>query len=1583
MKKFSKLLAALLTVCLLSGIIATVASAADGTAGNVTNYITVDFESDTANSELQKANKKMTVNRFAGSVPIITQNSGGNKYMLVTSPSDVNSLFKLDSERTATPGINGYSSYLQFFYTDYGGKPSENFFGTYNGVTNPYSYLVYDFDFAAMGYEVTYTDGTVAGATQVVKNSDGSLTATMTDGSTVTTSADGKTTTVKNGGTVTETVTSETGTVVTATSVDGNITQTATEKLSDGTIKKTVSTGNSLEALKVTETATRQTNEDGSYTITVTDAQNNIKTAKYELSGKKKSAGTYTETLTVTDGDQTTVYKTECTVKSVTGGLWTTNMTQTVTVGTDTYKNLYDITTVTGANNVQYKNYDTEFAAYFAIDDTDISGAHIKSYRLSYSDDLYFIFDGIRYWVNGEWKSGSAGYKICYLNGEWCLTNGGTKLNNVTLESEPGKWNHFTAVATSTGITFFINGTYTHEYKYAYDISTNPVWFESLRITDYDILPGNYHCYAFDNITEYCYTSDYSSGKDAYGIDDYMTNSTYLTENLSICEDVVYHNYKSLNGYVMVDDSVASDSDVAISKLLATVKNGSVIEATLDVTDFTVPDGVERFKVVLPYGNKFTLSEASRSKFVVSPEGDGVYVIRPAEKADMVTVHWVFKDSVTGKETVLKMEEIPFGTTPEFSTFITSSFDEAKSSYTMSIRSYSDWMFDIDGDYPEVNLYDPEPARALEKLEVQLIQEEFDGILVITTSTVETVTHEMTDYVIGYYDGENNFVAYTDSENGYDKYKDITTLPAEIANAPDGATVILMYDEDYTLFGSDTIALPADKTVNFDMNGRTLISTNNNNYPDTGVFVVNERTTFNLYSSVAGAKLFEASKQAPTDWADSEAEFIFGTGGIISVKGGVNSCVTNIDGKNITFTGGTVFKVNTGNSATDEQKVTLNVNGGSFYSPERSSYAMFVTAENVKDVVVTVENADFYVNCNQYSIIHNYSGSAMDFTAKNSNFLCNSDKKTRFIYTLNEDSNVYLEDCKIVGDFVSEISRLNGKVVLGKGNDLACNDIFSCLDTGAISFADGVLFLKNTTDALTATVSVTHPDYQGIYSQDESNRDILIGSDSATLVAGRYENMTSTEYTGRVLIQTFAEDAVPEYAVKVEWLTLDKAAVLATEYATADTTLTDYTTEGLPTWDVGSKWYACSYATWDNITDCAEKTGRTVIAGKVNQFIPSNRACRLVADIKPFVNMTFYSHFSLNIHLVNEDGITFSHNGATANTGFFEKLTSTSALTANVNTGNIIYNGTTLSTYYNTVYPTVEVYDSYTRVIRFIVSEYDLNGDGSITDDEKNISLYQELSFNDVEYATRVVEKYGCGSQEAKLMYDFVSYKYGVYSAMQTPTEAAKAVVGKFFAAFDSHGEECTCKTDLDKISDLYSDEEKELIEKDESAYSGLTSASSAPVTGLAFSLDITKPGLAVYVNANTSKFTTYNYVKATFTGADGTSKTYTLTKQSGKYTVNGKSSFLYVAQSIPADAINSVIKIDIKYVYKQTTNGRGQTKTVNGEYCLASYIEAMQNNSSVNLAKLFYAYSNSCKEYYNYSLDKYGTGTVSPSVDY
>lgn len=1578
MKKFSKLFAALLTVCLLCGIVATFVSAADGVAGNVTNYVTVDFESDTANSELNQANKKMTVNRFTGNLPKIVQDSEtGNKYMLVTSPSEENSLFKVDSNRTAYPGINGYSTYLQFAYTNYDAKPSENFFGTYNGQTNPYSYLVYDLDFAAMGYEITYTDGTVAGATQVVKNSDGSVTATLTDGSTVTTSADGKTTTVRNGGTVTVTVTSDTGTVITQTDSDGKITRTETVTNAEGTVTKTVSTGTEIDSLKVTETATRQTNADGSYTITVTDAQNNTKTAKYELSGKKNSAGTYTETLTVTEGDTTTVYKTECTVKSVTGGLWTTNMTQTVTVGTATYKNNYDITTVTSASNVQYENYDAEFAAYFAIDDTDISGAHIKSYRLAYSDDLRLIFDGIRYWVNNSWSSGAQGYRFRYVDGEWyaCMNDGTicTDTNGVKikLESEVGKWNHFTAVATSSGISFFINGTYTHFYKYTSDT----VWLESLRLTDYDILPGNYHCYAFDNITERCYTSDYSSGKDVYGIDDYMSNSAYLTENLSKCEDIVYHNYKSLNGYVMVDDGIASDNETAIAKLLATVKNGSVIESTLDITDFTVPDGVKRFKVILPYGNKFTLAETSRSKFVVAPEGDGVYTVRPAEKSDMVTVHWVFKDSVTGEETVIKKEQIPFGTVPEFSTFITSSFDETKSNYTMSIRSYSDWMFDIDGDYPEVNLYDPEPARALEKLEVQLIQEEFGGILAITTSTVESTDYVMTDYVIGYFDVENNFIAYPDSADGYEKYSDIATLPSEITSAPDGATVILMYDEDYTLFGSNTIALPADKTINFDMNGRTLISTNNTNYPTTGVFMINERTTFNLYSSVAGAKLFEASKQEPTDWTNSYAKLVFGTGGIIAVKGGVNSCVTNIDGKNITFTGGTIFKVNSGNSESDEEKITLNINGGTFYSPERSSYAMFVTNKDVKDVVINVENADFYVNCNQYSIIHNYENSAMDFIAKNSNFLCNADKNTRFIYTLNEDSNVYLEDCKIVGDFVSAINRLNGKVVFGKGNDLACNDIFSCLDTGAISFADGVLFLKNTTDALVATVSVSHPDYKGVYAEDENDRDIVIGSDSATLVAGRYENMTVTERTGKVAIQTFAEDAVPEYAVKVEWLTLDKTAVLATEYATASTTLTDYTTEGLPTWDVGSKWYACSYATWDNVTDGAENTDRTVIGGKVNQFIPSTRVCRLVADIKPLVNMTFYSHFSLNIHLVTEDGIS--------GIGFFEKLTSTSAITDDVNTGNIIYNGTSLSTYYNTVYPTVEVYDSYTRVIRFTVAEYDLNGDGNITDDEKNISLYQELSFNDVEYATRVVEKFGCGSQEAKLMYDFVSYKYGVYSAMQTPTETAQAVVGKFFEAFDSHGEDCTCKTDLTKISDLYSDDEKALIEKGASAYSGLTSASTAPVTGLAFSLDITKPGLAIYVNANTAKFTKYNYVKATFTGADGTKTTYTLTIQSGNYTVNGKSSFLYVAQSIPADAINSVIDIEISYSYKPTTSGRPMPKNVKGEYCLASYIEAMQNESSVDLAKLFYAYSNSCKEYYNYSLEKYGTGTVSPSVDY
>lgn len=751
----------------------------------------------------------------------------------------------------------------------------------------------------------------------------------------------------------------------------------------------------------------------------------------------------------------------------------------------------------------------------------------------------------------------------------------------VPLSNEVGVFDHITCVYKVVGTNvyeyIYING----EHYWTYTKTSNvPLSFLCLQMQsysdDYAKSQGLSFSWIFDNIAFNFYGSDYNS-TETYGLDDFLMDDP--TQPIYNCEDVVYHNYKSPNGYVSVDGTTVSTPE-RIGELLAEIKNKSYVEATVDILDFVIPEGVDSFTVSAP---KFTLSEESANDYLVIKNIDGSCLVRRIIESDSVTLNWVYDN---GTENIpLKTGSLITSKIPDTSEFVVPVFDAVTN--TVTKYTYSDWMIDIDGDFPNINLYDTEPLRVLEFNEVSLINEDMGGVLTV-----------------------------------------------------------------------------------------------------------------------------------------------------------------------------------------------------------------------------------YAANCN-------------------------------------------------VGEPID--------------------------------------------------VSETVPD------------DIA-------------------------LVKWYAPDGelVSVYSVM------------------AGTTVAPYSLDGLLE-PVNSAWYDVD-CKWVNTTEQADSENSFVtVGGCVNEFVAT---ASLVADIDAMLNMSYWSHFSINLHLPKEEGIVFLPTYAEGDTGFFSEAGV--RITANAGATKVVYNGEALETYFVQDFPSTDSFDDYVKVVKFIVSEYDINGNGTVEDNEKNISLEQSFRLNDLEYATKVAKSYDCGSEELKLIYAYVNYKYEVYKSITGENdfaERAEELFGAFFAEIEKHGEDCSCVADYTGVNELFDDKEKAITEESYAELVYDSESGTGAVIGVSYVLDVSKPAISIYVAKDVASepVITVKYLNLV-TGEDST---YAIVSAPVEDTVGDIECLRYDLTSIAAENINSVFEITVQI---------GEDDTYTGSYCLAEYIEKQPD---VTLAKVYYAYANACKNYAKAIKEQYDVSDYGVVVEY
>ncbi len=274
-------------------------------------------------------------------------------------------------------------------------------------------------------------------------------------------------------------------------------------------------------------------------------------------------------------------------------------------------------------------------------------------------------------------------------------------------------------------------------------------------------------------------TGDYSGTKALADIVEDTSKNLYD----STSDAVIYNAYYVLpnSDYVIAVDGKKFYIPDAAETALSSINDGAEIETKVDVVDFDIPDGVEKFTLTYnPEETEFSICEDDAKEFFIIKNGETTYTVRKSTENDKLMLKRVVEYG--DKELVISSAEFIFLLAPENDVTFTYFDLNGLKLYTGTVAN---WSIDVDGDVPEaINLYDPEAIRGLSDSEAALIREEFDGIL-IASATAEDGAVEFIDfsdyaYIAGY---EKNgvFTPIEDSDGGYENYKDIATFEAEKA----------------------------------------------------------------------------------------------------------------------------------------------------------------------------------------------------------------------------------------------------------------------------------------------------------------------------------------------------------------------------------------------------------------------------------------------------------------------------------------------------------------------------------------------------------------------------------------------------------------------------------------------------------------------------------------------------------------------------------------------------------------------------------------------------------------------------------
>ena len=649
MKRFSKILAFILTACILCGLIVTAAFANTEPAythptltnAAATNVINHNFEGDEIGAYVAADHARLGTARFLDSALTVAQsgvNGVSNNFWKLTLPSVESSHA---SFLQGSYGANQRSSYLQIKPNADYAKP-EWYLGVYDSdltddvvpITNNFDYLTIDFDLSAQGARVDFADGTYGRATEVIKMDDGSIKAILEDRTVVVTNAAKTETTITSpDNTVTVITTSGNTVTETATAADGSKVVSVTVVAEDGSAVKTITPYDAGGVEGAKTTLSRSAVVNGGYTVTYGSGKTIAYAYSKVVDDAAKNNYTETETYTVTDAGVVTVYTLINKYEKVTSStqydqIITYRKTVGETVEAESVSTfLYKNSGGSHINKTYIPTFNKEFEALGEeFSQADIVGKHITGTRAGYAETS--MYNTWRWYDASNVLKTSTNnfYLIGYLNGSWGIFREGTKNESyriATLPDEIGKWSHITIVVEADNSKFYdslahfvFNGELVDTYK----LSEKPVssykfvGLEDWRMTVSDILPKgdeNYFSLGLDNITINTYKptvttgaegetvrTPYTSGN-AVGIDDFCAGGISLLD----CSDVVFGkdyqlpNSTDASSYATVGGEKYYVDYLAIAAIGENAKNGETVETTMDLHGISLPEGVRYINI--------------------------------------------------------------------------------------------------------------------------------------------------------------------------------------------------------------------------------------------------------------------------------------------------------------------------------------------------------------------------------------------------------------------------------------------------------------------------------------------------------------------------------------------------------------------------------------------------------------------------------------------------------------------------------------------------------------------------------------------------------------------------------------------------------------------------------------------------------------------------------------------------------------------------------------------------------------------------------------------------------------------------
>lgn len=1147
-----------------------------------------------------------------------------------------------------------------------------------------------------------------------------------------------------------------------------------------------------------------------------------------------------------------------------------------------------------------------------------------------------------------------------------------------------------TARSTTDGVTacsysvdYFVNGTYLGSY-------TRSGW-QSLSV-DFIcfMIPGTYrnqdaYSVCIDNMTTNYYKMGYDSG-DAYGLDDYYkTFSTSAPADITELDDIVY-NYDYQSDRYVEYNGVKYYNEKEARKVISEIKGDAYITSTMALHDLEIND---ELKCLYVYGN-YPVSLAPTDRNLIFFYDGSSYEIREPGADDIYYIEWYdpFGNLIEKTQEIFGLDIDTDKINPDYAD------KDAGVIYDVNVES---WEIEIDGATDE--LYPIEfgdiDCGATVKATAKGTYTEISGVkLYVGEWSDET---KLVRPVLSY---NNDWAKYTDGSGA--------NISAVIKGATDGETVVLTSDIDIT--GVNNVDIGAGEQIALDLNGYDVLRLYKGNAQPGACFILSEGSTLNIYSSREGGRIIDSGwyKKAYTDalvdgvtTTVATEDTSYSSGGFIATGNMTDECAASVGAfrgyaANIEYNGGTLFYPqgknyqNGGdrNELVNDKKRTFTIDGGKYYMPVRCAYAFATTTG--PDVVWNFKNAEFYVSQTTYSLLHDYDEARFSINTEayidNCKILSyNVDNISRPIYkydsstkiatptkyqagnvgdcgniyhTIGSKSNVYITNTTAIGKIAHNVVS-GGKIHLGEGNVI--NTPVDYKNASYITYMDGVypVFSSSEELAVQFTLSFAHPSLYADYEQH-----LVLVDGAYQLIDGVFErDDVVASCTKPVSFITVKGNSIPEIAkdavAPVNWYAPD-GSLYKTTYAFIGHKIDKIAAGDFEVTELDNGWYDVGYGDWSCTTEGQSGAEEPVaLSDKENKFAPKRT---LIADIEGTkAKMGFYySQYEFYFYFpkpAEDSGIIYIHNGSDTaevnKTGWFSSQ--------NINESSIPYNAASYlksegNYYYNWFYPEQDAADVMKRAIRFRVAEYDLNGDGSITDDEKDIVLVQNVDLSIPRYAELLVKYYDHGSEEANLSYELMRYMM-----------ESRSYIGKSVSFFEDYEAAYFAKCDCAGAAEKKCDHVFDLDSMDLSEETNDLGELSTVIHSVNFNLNISKPSLYIYLLPIDGEYT-INTTLEFYAKSNGEISTVTnslkATRQTTKdikATLSDGTEVTLQAYSLNTKAVYWLIK---GYKFTITANYTDEAKTdvtVTGTYGLADYIA---RNPDVRAAKALYAYAYAAWDY-------------------